>query len=31
MRGEMKTKLVYVLTCAPEATYIEQTLIAVKS
>lgn len=24
----MKTKLVYVLTCAPEATYIEQALMA---
>ena len=24
----MKTKLVYVLTCAPEATYIEQALIS---
>lgn len=27
----MKTKLVYVLTCAPEATYIEQALMAVWS
>lgn len=27
----MKTKLVYVLTCAPEATYIEQALMAVFS
>ena len=27
----MKTKLVYVLTCAPEATYIEQALMAVYS
>ena len=27
----MQTKLVYVLTCAPEATYIEQALIAVYS
>lgn len=27
----MKTKLVYVLTCAPEATYIEQALMAVSS
>lgn len=25
----MKTKLVYVLTCAPEATYIEQALMSV--
>ena len=27
----MKTKLVYVLTCAPEATYIEQALISIWS
>lgn len=27
----MKTKLVYVLTCAPEATYIEQALISAYS
>ena len=27
----MKTKLVYVLTCEPEATYIEQALMAVWS
>lgn len=27
----MRTKLVYVLTCAPEATYIEQALMAVWS
>lgn len=27
----MKTKLVYVLTCAPEATYIEQALMSVWS
>lgn len=27
----MKTKLVYVLTCAPEVTYIEQALMAVWS
>jgi len=27
----MKTKLVYVLTCSPEATYIEQALMAVWS
>ena len=27
----MKTKLVYVLTCAPDATYIEQALMAVWS
>lgn len=27
----MKTKLVYVLTCAPEASYIEQALMAVWS
>ena len=27
----MKTKLVYVLTCAPEATYIEQALMSVYS
>lgn len=27
----MKTKLVYVLTCAPKATYIEQALMAVWS
>lgn len=27
----MQTKLVYVLTCAPEATYIEQALMAVWS
>lgn len=27
----MKTKLVYVLTCAPEATFIEQALMAVWS
>ena len=27
----MKTKLVYVLTCAPEATYIEQALISIYS
>lgn len=27
----MKTKLVYVLTCAPEATYIEQALMAIFS
>lgn len=27
----MKTKIVYVLTCAPEATYIEQALMAVWS
>lgn len=27
----MKTKLVYVLTCAPEATYIEQALMAIWS
>ncbi len=27
----MKTKLVYVLTCAPEATYIEQALMSVFS
>lgn len=27
----MRTKLVYVLTCAPEATYIEQALVAVWS
>ena len=27
----MQTKLVYVLTCAPEATYIEQALIAIWS
>lgn len=27
----MKTKLVYVLTCAPKATYIEQALMAVFS
>ena len=27
----MRTKLVYVLTCAPEATYIEQALMAVFS
>lgn len=28
---KMKTKLVYVLTCAPEATYIEQALMSVWS
>ena len=27
----MRTKLVYVLTCAPEATYIEQALISIWS
>lgn len=27
----MKTKLIYVLTCAPEATYIEQALISIWS
>ena len=27
----MQTKLVYVLTCAPEATYIEQALISIWS
>lgn len=27
----MKTKLIYVLTCAPEATYIEQALMSVFS
>lgn len=27
----MKTKLVYVLTCAPEATYIEQALMSIWS
>ena len=27
----MRTKLVYVLTCAPEATYIEQALISIYS
>jgi hypothetical protein len=27
----MKTKLVYVLTCAKEATYIEQALISIWS
>lgn len=27
----MKTKLVYVLTCAPEATYIEQALVSIWS
>lgn len=27
----MKTKLVYVLTCAPDATYIEQALMAIWS
>ncbi len=27
----MKTKLVYVLTCAPEATYIEQAMMAIWS
>ena len=27
----MKTKLVYVLTCAPEATFVEQALMAVYS
>ena len=27
----MQTKIVYVLTCAPEATYIEQTLLSIWS